>query len=415
MKYSIERIMKNLYRNKFAYLFILINFMLGVGFFILCMNYRMTSSELLKESKREQAGELIRVKQWNISNERGKSIIYPISYDTYLELEEDAKKSKDIAVLCSLEFISHVIAFEPEQGFTLYFYFMNDELFKELYGVERKKEVVYLGVDAYQSLIQINELRTISDKENLIYIGPESYIDGDVLVMNQDEYPYEIIAPIETNTIMPGFTGDSGYDMKEAVIFPIESVFTPETSIPDLKLNLKCTLFFRYLTSNWKEDLVAQQLRKINHANKTISFVVEDEYMELKRVLDDYSYDMDRWFFVSLSIMLLSGIGCIGTMFLMLEKRRHFLAVSIAFGSTLKRLVIETMVELFTILFLGAFLGISLLPVFKQFILYKDELRFSVVGVVSVFLIALLFCVLSVLLGFHQINIKHITATLKEE
>lgn len=415
MKYSIERIIKNLYRNKFAYLFILINFMLGVGFFILCMNYRMTSLELLKESKREQAGELIRVNQWNISNEGGKPIVYPISYDTYLELKTDVKNSKDLAVLCSLEFISHVIAFEPEQGFTLYFYFMNDELFKELYGVERENEVVYLGIDAYQGLLQINEFRNSTDKVSLMYIGPENYIDGDVLIMNQEKYSYEVISPIETNTIMRGFTGDTDYDMKEAVIFPIESVFTPETAIPDLTINLRSTLFFRYLTSNWKEDLVAQQLRKINHANKTISFVVENEYMELKRVLDDYSYDMDRWFLVSLSVMLLSSIGCIGTVFLTLEKRRHFMAVSIAFGSTMKRLILETMVELFTILFLGALLGISLLPVFKQFILYKDELRLNIWGIISVYLIALIFSALSVLLGFHQIKVKNITATLKEE
>jgi hypothetical protein len=389
MKYSIERIIKNLYRNKFAYLFILINFMLGVGFFILCMNYRMTSLELLKESKREQAGELIRVNQWDISNERGKSIIYPISYDTYLELNADAKDSKDFAVLYSMEFILRVYVFEPEQGFELYIYFMNDELFKELYGVERKKEVVYLGVDAYQSLIQINELRNSTDKVNLIYIGPESYIDGDVLIMNQEKYSYEIIAPIETNTIMPGFTGDSGYDMKEAVIFPIESVFTPETSIPDLKLNLRCTLFFRYLTSNWKEDLVAQQLRKINHANKTISFVVEDEYMELKRVLDDYSYDMDRWLMVSLKHYVAFWYWLHRNDVSYVRKKVSFLAVSIAFGSTLKRLIIETMVELFLILFLGASLGISLLPVFKNFILYKDELRLNIWGIISVFLIAL--------------------------
>ena len=46
--------------------------------------------------------------------------------------------------------------------------------------------------------------------------------------------------------------------------------------------------------------------------------------------MDDYNTDMDRWLFAAVSVMLLAGVGSMGAMFLLLNKRRHLLAVSVA-------------------------------------------------------------------------------------
>ncbi len=47
MGYSIRRIVRNLCDNWLLYLVIAALFMFGAGLFSVCMNYRMTSRELL--------------------------------------------------------------------------------------------------------------------------------------------------------------------------------------------------------------------------------------------------------------------------------------------------------------------------------------------------------------------------------
>ena len=90
---------------------------------------------------------------------------------------------------------------------------------------------------------------------------------------------------------------------------------------------------YRYKNTEHRDDLIAQQLRLINaETGSNGYFTVPDAYKELKRQMDDYNTDMNRWLLAAVSVILLAGVGSMGTMFLLLNKRRHLLAVSVACG-----------------------------------------------------------------------------------
>ena len=94
MRYSIKRILQNLSRNSLLYAVIAVHFMLGAGLFVICMNYRMTSRELLEEARLKSMEGLISVEEINGRSEDA----YSISYDTYLRMSTEAY-TEDLEIL----------------------------------------------------------------------------------------------------------------------------------------------------------------------------------------------------------------------------------------------------------------------------------------------------------------------------
>ena len=417
MKYSIARIFHNLHKNYLIYLAIMFNFMLGAGFFVICMNFKMTSQELLQESKRQSSEGVIPVNiSGGITVDLSKQMEdYPITYDTYRRLSEDKQYKNELEMLFTMEFYSTIHVSDPAQFFGTHVYFMNENLFTYLYGFSRTKNTAYLGKNAYQTLLTAGEALKTGGDTNLAYLDVHMSLDNGKLIFGDKSYPYEIVTPTEQETIMYDRMGEPGYDMADAVILPIEDVSIPPALSPELFAELRNILFFHYCNENWREDLVAQELSELNTENKIFSFQADNAYLELKGKMDDLSYDMDRWMILSVSIMMLSGIGCVGTMFLFLDKRRHFLAISIAYGSTFGQIVAETLTEVFIVMLSGGLLGILASPVLKKVLIYKDELKVNAFGIITVIMIAFLFSVLSVLLGMYAVKVKDVAVTLKDE
>ena len=391
--------------------------MLGAGFFVICMNFKMTSQELLQESKRQSSEGVIPVNiSGGITVDLSKQMEdYPITYETYRRLSEDKQYKNELEMLFTMDFYSNIYVADPEQFLSTHVYFMNENLFTYLYGFSRTKNTAYLGKNAYQALLTVGEALKIEGDTNLAYLDMHMSLDNGRLIFGDKSYPYEIVTPTEQETIMYDRMGEPGYDMADAVILPIEDVSIPPALSPELFAELRNILFFHYCNENWREDLVAQELSELNTENKIFSFQADNAYLELKGKMDDLSYDMDRWMILSVSIMMLSGIGCVGTMFLFLDKRRHFLAISIAYGSTFGQIVAETLTEVFIVMLSGGLLGILASPVLKKVLIYKDELKVNAFGIITVIMIAFLFSVLSVLLGMYAVKVKDVAVTLKDE
>lgn len=417
MRYSIARIFHNLHKHFLIYLVIMVNFMLGAGFFVICMNFGMTSRELLQESKQSSAEGVIQVNYFT-SIVQEKLIImdeYPISYNTYRRLSEEEQYAGELEMLFTMDFHSHIFTFNPTKGFYTHVYFMNENLFTYLYGFPRTTDMAYVGKAAYQTLLDLGEALEICGESNLAYLDMQMSLEDERLIIGDKSYSIEIVMPVDKETIMPDSMGETGYDMADAVILPIEDVVVPPSSYPEVPVDLRNNLFFRYCNEDWREDLVAMQLRELNTANRVYTFKADNAYLDLKREIDDLSYDMDRWMILSVSIMILSGIGCVGSMFLFLDKRRHFMAVSIAYGSTFGQIVAETLIEVFMVLLVGGMLGVLVSPVLKKVLIYNGELQISAVGMGIVVMIAFLFSVLSVLLGMYAVKVKDVAVTLKDE
>lgn len=434
MKYSISRILHNLFRNGLLYLFILLSFTLGAGLFIICMNFRMTGAQLLAEVKRQSAEGVIKV-QWSYQSEfdplidpiafQQERTDYPIPYDTYLDLISNPEYTDELDFLYALKTDTTVFIRDTEDVLEWDVYFMNEYLFHYLYGFPRNEGMAYLGDTAYADLLLVGN--KIKSGDDFFFTDFAMYIDGDSLIIDGKSYPYEVVMPLEPdlNLLTIGESPDTDIEelerrfggpmhrstMNIAVILPIEDVFTPSGD----DANTMNNLLLRYRNAEWHEDVVAQVLRELNQIDRKSRFTVENRYLTLKSRMEDYSYDMDRWMLVAVSILFLSGVGCIGSMYLLLDKRRHFMAVSIAYGSTLWRIVAETVVELLIVLSAGCILGILILPILQKITVYQGELRVNMGGIGIVAMTALTFSMISVLLGMHAVRLKDVAAVLKEE
>lgn len=433
MRYSIKRILQNLRHNSLLYAVIAVHFMLGAGLFIICMNYRMTSRELLEEARLRSTEELISVEvigrgveDYSIKDYSIKDYSiedYSISNNTYLRLNTKPY-TEDLEILFTQMFHAGVFLVKTEEDYVIpqwHVYFMNDSLFTYLYQTSRKEGVVYLGEEAYEGLVTAGEaLQEPEAFSILLFTDGEFYIKGDVLMVNGKAYPYEVVMPAGEDGHLPYFRDDpiryiDEYDMIDAIIFPLEDAWIPEKQ-DGLEPLTGSFLMYRYKNTDYREDLIAQQLRIINAETcRGVYFTVPDAYKELKRQMEDYNTDMDRWLFAAVSVMLLAGVGSMGTMFLLLNKRRHLLAVSVACGSTIRRLIAETVAENFMVLLIGGVLGILISPLLKKAVIYQGELRMNVAGIGIVCAAALVFSVMSVLAGMHEIKAGNVAATLKEE
>ncbi len=418
MRYSIKRILRNLCHNSLLYAVIAVHFMLGAGLFVICMNYRMTSRELLEEARLRSMEGLISVEEIN----GGSADAYSITYDTYLRLEENA--GENLEILLTDIFHAGVFLIKSEEDYMTpqwTVHFMNDSLFAYLYQMPRKEGVVYLGEEAYADLVTVREaLKEPEAFSTILFTEGEFYIEGDVLMVDGKVYPYDVVMPVGEESVLPYFLDDPlrdyyGYDMADAVIFPLEDAWIP-ISPSGLPVYTGSLLMYCYKNTEYREDLIAQQLRIINEATCSNGyFTAPDAYKELKQQMGNYSTDMDRWLFAAISVMLLAGVGSMGTMFLLLNKRRHLLAVSVACGSTIRRLMAETIVENFVVLLTGGILGILISPLLKKAVIYQGELRMNMAGIGIVCAAAFVFSVVSVLAGMHEIKAGNVAATLKEE
>lgn len=418
MRYSIKRILRNLCHNSLLYAVIAVHFMLGAGLFVICMNYRLTSRELLEEARLRSMEGLISVEEIN----GGSADAYSITYDTYLRLEENARENLEI--LLTDIFHAGVFLIKSEEDYMTpqwTVHFMNDSLFAYLYQMPRKEGVVYLGEEAYADLVTVREaLKEPEAFSTILFTEGEFYIEGDVLMVDGKVYPYDVVMPVGEESVLPYFLDDPlrdyyGYDMADAVIFPLEDAWIP-ISPSGLPVYTGSLLMYCYKNTEYREDLIAQQLRIINETTCSNGyFTAPDAYKELKQQMGDYSTDMDRWLFAAISVMLLAGVGSMGTMFLLLNKRRHLLAVSVACGSTIRRLMAETIVENFVVLLTGGILGILISPLLKKAVIYQGELRMNMAGIGIVCAAAFVFSVVSVLAGMHEIKAGNVAATLKEE
>ena len=429
MKYSISRILHNLFHNRLLYLFVLASFAIGSGLFIICMNFRSTGERLLEEAKIESSQGLIKI-QWYFNGEfdvmtnpeeaEKERNEYPIPYDAYLKLVSNPQYTEDLDILYALN--GGATIWESANLLDFDLYFMN-QLFAHLYDTDRQEGKAYLGEAAYEALLYVGE-GIKNGKEFKPWNDVMLYIDGDRLIIQDKSYPYEVIMPKDPDVVVlpvvaaflteEELSGElmDNYRMDDAVVLPVEDVFKP-AGFPLLMNNL----FLRYRNANWSEDTAAQVVKELNKINPKSSFTIENRYLELKGDMEDYSYDMDRWMLIAISILFLSGVGCIGTMYLTLEKRRHFMAVSVACGSTLKRIAAETTAELFLVLAAGGLTGILLLPLLRKLIIYWDweKLYVSAGGIGIVAAAAVAFSLISTFLGLHAARLKDVAAVLKEE
>jgi ABC-type antimicrobial peptide transport system permease subunit len=98
-----------------------------------------------------------------------------------------------------------------------------------------------------------------------------------------------------------------------------------------------------------------------------------------------------------------------------MQRRTQFFAVSIAFGSTRRRIMAENIAEVGIVLLLGGVIGLICSPLLKGILYYRHEISFAASGVFVMLGCGLGFALGAVALGMLAIRFKNIAQSLKEE
>lgn len=439
MKYSVERIIRNLWRQKAAYLVIFTEFVLGVAIFSVCMSYLFTTTKLLREYKESRAGKEVHVECYSTEVSESSSsetviidtkaeyeTVAEIDYETYENIYE--AYTEDLEILFSSSHVVNWILWEEEEVDFVYVvkHYMNDEMFRYLYGFEREPDHLYLGEQAYEALVQMERIRSEAGEDGVqaMDVG-EIRLEGDVIITTDGQRrPFQVVHLLdEEQEVVDKVVfadeddfGDVHTDMADVVILPVAEVKDiPESTYDFSALFLKSNLTLMYRDADSREDIIPEILLELTEAQENCMYVADNAYLSLKQEIESLEYDTYNWVLMSVSMILLSGIGCVGYLFLQMNKRKHAMAVAIAYGSTYRRMVAENLLEVFAVFAAGGILGVLISTKFRGILLYRGRLEQGVELYLLIGAIILAFTVLAVGLGMHEVRKKDIVKSLREE
>lgn len=439
MKYSVERIIRNLWRQKAAYLVIFTEFVFGVAIFSVCMSYLFTTTKLLREYKESRAGKEVHVECYSTEVSESSSsetviidtkaeyeTVAEIDYETYENIYETY--TEDLEILFSSSHVVNWILWEEEEVDFVYVvkHYMNDEMFRYLYGFEREPDRLYLGEQAYEALVQMEQMRNEAGEDGVqaMDVG-EIRLEGDVIITTDGQRrPFQVVHLLDAQQEVVDkvvFADEDDFedvhtDMADVVILPVAEVKDiPESTYAFSALFLKSNLTLMYRDADSREDIIPEILLELTEAQENCMYVADNAYLSLKQEIESLEYDTYNWVLMSVSMILLSGIGCVGYLFLQMNKRKHAMAVAIAYGSTYRRMVAENLLEVFVVFAAGGILGVLISPKFRGILLYRGRLEQGVELYLLIGAIILAFTVLAVGLGMHEVRKKDIVKSLREE
>ncbi len=439
MKYSLERIIRNLWRQKAAYLVIFTEFVFGVAIFSVCMSYLITTTKLLREYKESRAGKEVHVECYSTEVSESSSsetviidtkaeyeTVAEIDYETYVNIYE--AYTDDLEILFSSSQVVNWILLGEEEIDFLYVVkqYMNDEMFRYLYGFDREPGYLYLGEQAYAALAQMEQVRGEAGEDSVQAVDVGGIrLEGDVIVTSDGQRRHFQVVHLldEEQEVVDKVVyaeeddmWDTHTDMADVVILPVaELKDIPESTYDFSALFLKSNLTLMYRNADSREDIIPEIMLKLTEAQLNRMYVADNAYLSLKQEIESLEYDTYNWVLMSVSMILLSGIGCVGYLFLQMNKRKHAMAVAIAYGSTYRRMVVENLVEVFVVFVAGGILGVLISPRFRGILLYKGRLEQGVELYLLIGAIIVVFTVLAVGLGMHEVRKKDVVKSLREE
>ena len=439
MRYSIERILRGLWRQKLAYGIILVEFAMGAAIFTMCMNYLVTTRELLREYResrvgqeihiqgyaQEDSGEMGDTESWIVDTKDEHATETQIDYETYHAIYE--KYAGDMDILFSACYVEEWLVSEEDNicAPAVVVQYMNEDMFRYLYGFDREPDKVYLGEEAYQALMTVqrakeNEEILMEPTGEDVWLEAGKLVTADgrkrsceiVHVLNEDQ---EVVAKArytEEDDLTETHT-----DMREVLILPVEEMQEIPEAVYDfggLYVSANLTLIARDRAGR-VDDLVPRIILELTQAKPDTMYVADQTYLEFKQQVDSLKNDTYHWLLLSVSMILMSGTGCVGYLFMQMNREKHAMAVAIAYGATYRRIVLENLITVGLVFTAGAGIGILLAPAFRGILIYTGTLQQSAEPYLILGAVVAGFTIFAVTLGIHEIHGKEIIKTLREE
>ncbi|MGB8452220.1 MAG: FtsX-like permease family protein [Anaerocolumna sp.] len=357
MRYSLKRVWLQLKCNWKIYTVISLEYAVGIVVLVSCMNVFYSSKDTIREYKSRMTSDTIPI-TYTGEPELGESSSFPIPYENYLDLSE--KYSNDLRMSFTLQCSTTYYIKNSDTFLTLYILFMNDNMFYDWFGYERKDNVVYVGSTANESIQNlIDELKKDPLNKNIKCFDEEflSFSNDKITLSGNIGYHEELLQGKKGTEYIPSSSGDLSEDIpiSSCVIFPLDSV----TQIKNVHLSApKSLLNVNYVNEIVSDDILSALIMDLSSSQKGYQFSIADQFLEFQNSIEDLNARYETFFLMACAVLCIVINGIIGILLIFLYRRKKSMAISIAYGATFGRIVRELFLEILFVLLSGCVLGL---------------------------------------------------------
>lgn len=372
--YLLEQVGARLRRHGAVYLILALIFALGCGIFISEANTLLSNQKRLLEAREENVDKPMGI-YYGGGHEEGRPSSWPVTYNQYRQLAGSYADELEItyqAALSGAFFLITPDAANPEGGDieakNIYFVFMDDARFEQLFGQERVKNTVY-GLPALEE-----ELRRLSEADGEMQIAVTTLekpyaLRGGVFSLDETEFAFQTLpentAP-EKLQILNGnlYTGEeqTHVQARECLILPLEAVQLFDTEGEETRQIL---LTCQFRNANYSEATLPDIIAWLSKQNPSYRFELANDVFKMQDVIEELNNGAVFYLKLSVSILLIASLGVAGILYIYLHRRRKELAVAAACGATQGSLFTELFLELFAVLGSGGLLGFGCAALLK--------------------------------------------------
>lgn len=395
MLYSLKKVLHNIKKNFAVYIVFVLEFSLGLSIFLGCRAAISTAENDLTAAEARMNNKVVPITYYGISFDYKDTYGILLPYENYLEITEKYKDKLEFRFAYKSQ-----TAFSVDEEF-IYpdIYFINDEYFEAVFHTEMDHSKAYIGSEVSALITEaLNkhgksyEDLTFYDFEPLTAMNEKQLTMFDKHVLNAAPLPHTDEPPV----ILPGWSNDKtlaerdrAYKLDSSILFSVdllpdmeqlykdsvddynskpkpEPIITEDGSVITIAPNSTGSILcinVAFLEGKYDTTLLPMLLNDLNSPENYAIFSAGNEVVEaqgevqfLKRQLRDYQL-------IALGILIIVVVGNIGTMLILINRRKKAIAISCAYGATITIIAVETFAELLSVTLIGALTAFAALTV----------------------------------------------------
>ena len=340
MRYSMHRALQKIWIHKNTYIFISLELILSITIVMCGFLSSVAAQKRIESYKRQNKSQSILI-QYASSNYVNSVAISTQDYKDFA-----AEYGHESEIMFLLYFF--VSFYDPSSDAVenAFLVSMNDTAFKELIGVEREHNTVYIGSMIAEKI----------DSDNFQSLNTQFSIGNGQVILGEEKYNTIEKLNYYADKIIISITQTQDLDINKMIIFPEEKMETLENNTVMTPI-----VVMGILASDSNSFSIAEQIMaKLNTIHTDYVYNISDQFYELKKSIEDLTINISFFTWIAYFSLIVTTIGLIGVFLIFLEKRKREIAIMLMMGSTLPKVYFELFSEIFLINFFSGMIGIAI-------------------------------------------------------
>lgn len=363
MIYSIKMSFKKIWRHKFLYAVVILQILFGVYILASALDDYFVKMGDYKEARSNLSEYKIKIISENDNN---VDSIDSIKIKDYQKIKSQFGSGLNMNLKKKFLF---TYALMQDNNFGIFQ--MNMILVdSDYWGLGIEKDQVYIGENIYKHIKKILKMNkknkdSTQMKNNEYFTHPDLTIgiEGDVLTIGEKSYHIVLLdQKLQNQEVYPIFSSDKEDRIKasDAMLFSHEAIHDFDRFMSTEDVQYLST--FAKLEVQEKKPGTSDLYDMINmlkeYSGGKYSFYTDNQYLIQKEVLvHRLGWAINRMA-IAITQLFLVSVSSTGIIYLIILKRKKSIAIAIMNGSTKARQILELLIEVYTVCFVGVLIGV---------------------------------------------------------